>query len=203
MSASTARPLPAFLQPPVFLSASVPLIDRNRIYFDTADPIAIRDAAVALATAVLPTTGIVFGGHPAITPLISDVANRLSGQVIGRVILFQSSLFVSSLPQHPMIAGVITPSGATRDDSLRIMRTAMMTSYPQFMAGVFIGGMEGVRDEFLQFRSLHPQTLLLPVASAGAAAAMIFDQETPPGGWPDGLRDDIAYLSLFRRLLGL
>jgi hypothetical protein len=204
MSATMAQSLPTFPRPPVFLSASVPLIDRDPLYYNSADPIAIRDAVVALATAVLPATGIVFGGHPAITPLISAVASRLSGTVIGRVILFQSGWFVTSIPPHPMIEGVITPREATRADSLRTMRIAMLTSYPQFTAGVFIGGMEGVRDEFLQFRQFQPSAMLLPVASTGAAAALITVQELPPpGGWPPELRNDTRYLSVFRRLLGM
>lgn len=202
MSASVAPPV--FSRPPVFLSASVPLIDRHPSYFTTADPIAIRDAVTALATVVLPVTGIVFGGHPAITPLISAVATRLSN-VSGQIVLFQSGWFVSTMPSHPSIQHIIiTPREATREISLERMRSAMLTSYPQFTAGVFIGGMDGVEQEFDQFRALRPQAALLPVASTGAAAAIIMDSRPPPpGGWPPELSRDLHYLSLFRRLLRL
>jgi SLOG cluster3 family len=55
----------------IFLSASVPLPSRNPLYFDTADVIAIRDAVRALTMVVVEQhVQLVFGGHPAITPMI-------------------------------------------------------------------------------------------------------------------------------------
>ena len=54
----------------VFLSASIPLPDRDARYWQTADVIAIRDSIRALVSVVVPTGQIIFGGHPAITPLI-------------------------------------------------------------------------------------------------------------------------------------
>jgi hypothetical protein len=194
--------LPGFDGPPIFLSASVPLPDRHPQYFTSADPIAIRDAVIALATVVLPATGIVFGGHPAITPLISAVADRLA-QVRGRVVLFQSGWFVKTMPTHPGIQHiVIVPEAASRDQSLEDMRTVMITSYPQFGAGVFIGGMDGVEREFDMFQSLRRNTDVFPIASTGAAAELILrNRAAPAGGWAPGLASDLAYLSLFRRLL--
>lgn len=55
---------------PVFLSASIPDPARDKRYFGTGDTIAIRDAVIALVSVVLPRTKLVFGGHPAITPLV-------------------------------------------------------------------------------------------------------------------------------------
>ena len=55
----------------VFLSASVPLPDRNPRFMKMADVIAIRKSVKALVTEVIPKGVIVFGGHPAITPLIA------------------------------------------------------------------------------------------------------------------------------------
>jgi len=196
--------LPGLDRPPIFLSASVPLPDRHPQYFTTADPIAIRDAVIALATVVLPVTGIVFGGHPAITPLISAVADRLT-QVRGRVVLFQSGWFVKTMPAHPGIQHVeIVPEAPSLDQSLENMRAAMLTSYLQFGAGVFIGGMEGVEREYLMFRQGHPSADVFPIASTGAAAELIWRNQPPPSGaWSPGLADDLLYLSLFRRLLGM
>ena len=54
----------------IFLSASIPLADRDPKYFDTADNTAIRDAVIALARIVLPKAELVWGGHLSITPLI-------------------------------------------------------------------------------------------------------------------------------------
>src|SRR5688572_3148776 len=57
----------------IFLSASIPDPRRDEKYFSTADPSAIRDAVRALATIVIPHSHLVWGGHPAITPLIHQV----------------------------------------------------------------------------------------------------------------------------------
>jgi len=54
----------------IFLSASIPLVDRDPKYFNTADNTAIRDAVIALARIVLPKAELVWGGHPSITEVI-------------------------------------------------------------------------------------------------------------------------------------
>ena len=55
----------------VFLSASVPLPNRDASFFQTADVVAIREAIKALVLVLLEKNGdLVFGGHPAITPLV-------------------------------------------------------------------------------------------------------------------------------------
>ena len=41
----------------IFLSASIPLPERDEKYIGTADIIAIRDAVIALTTVVLPSIG--------------------------------------------------------------------------------------------------------------------------------------------------
>ena len=61
----------------IFLSASVPLPDRDPKYIETADIIAIRDAVIALVTVALPNHRIIWGGHPSITPLIYYVMDKL------------------------------------------------------------------------------------------------------------------------------
>jgi hypothetical protein len=67
----------------IFLSASVPLPSRHREYFDTADVIAIRDAVRALTIVVVEQHGqLVFGVHPAITPMIRRLKKPIV-QIIG------------------------------------------------------------------------------------------------------------------------
>lgn len=56
----------------IFLSASIPLPERDEKYIGTADIIAIRDAVIALTTVVLPHHRLIWGGHPSITPLIKQ-----------------------------------------------------------------------------------------------------------------------------------
>src|SRR5437870_659923 len=81
---------------PVFLSASIPDPRRHPRYIDTADVIAIRESVSALATVVLHQTTLVFGGHPAISPLVRLIAHGLDA--IDKVRIFQSRFFEDLIP---------------------------------------------------------------------------------------------------------
>lgn len=185
----------------VFLSASVPDPKRDPAYAETSDRIAIRDAVRALASVILPQGQLVWGGHPAITPLIRVVAEGIGITSGDRVLLYQSALFEGVMPQDNAAFErvVVTPAvEGNREQSLKAMRDAMLGEHA-FDAGVFIGGMHGVIDEFRLFRERHPRAVLLPIASTGAAARQIFNEEG--GQFPQELVSDLAYPSLFRRFL--
>ena len=77
----------------VFLSASVPLPNRDPEFLDTADVVAIREAVKALVGEVIPKGILVFGGHPAITPLLSLLLRGLGPEARRRIILYQSARF--------------------------------------------------------------------------------------------------------------
>ena len=78
------------------------------------------------------------------------------------------------------------------------MRNAMINNN-DFRVGIFIGGMEGVVSEYEQFKQRHPNALIIPVASTGAAAKIIYNSINPV---PDSrLLTDYAYMALFRDLL--
>ena len=81
----------------VFLSASVPLPERDRKYFDTANVFLIREAIKALIEVVLPVGRITFGGHPAITPLVSLYARHAEIDR-ERITIFQSKFFTELMP---------------------------------------------------------------------------------------------------------
>lgn len=184
----------------IFLSASIPSPDRDKKFYDSADVIAIRDAVKALATVVIPYTHLIWGGHPAITPLIRDVLQIMDADVKEHVTLYQSEFFRKNFPkENEDIEDVkLTKKCETRQDSLVLMRNEMIVGN-DFKAGIFIGGMEGVLDEYKLFRNSHRTALLLPVASTGAAAKIIFDELTPSGNIR--LKSDYAYMSLFRDLM--
>lgn len=55
-----------------------------------------------------------------------------------------------------------------RDKSLASMRREMLSG--PFHGAVFIGGMEGVVDEYALFTSLHPGAVVLPLYAPGGAA---------------------------------
>jgi hypothetical protein len=187
----------------IFLSASVPDRKRHEKYHATADVVAIRDAVRALVTVVLPQARLVWGGHPAITPLIRIVAQDLGITDADQVRLYQSAFFRDTMPADNAAfesVTIVSRVKANQEASLERMRQEMISS-ERFSAGVFIGGMEGVEIEYRMFCRMHPSAKALPVASTGAAALHIFDEE--PGRFPQELKYDYAYPSLFRRLLSI
>jgi hypothetical protein len=163
----------------------------------------IRDAVRALVCVVLPHARLVWGGHPAITPLVRVVAEDINITGEDRVRLFQSSYFKGRLPRDNATFESVTRvrgKNNDRDASLHAMREKMISS-EQFAAAVFIGGMEGVEDECRMFHAMHPNALVLPVASTGGAARMIYEKE--PGRFPPDVATNLAYPALFRRVLDL
>jgi hypothetical protein len=188
----------------LFLSASVPLPDRDPRYHDTADVIAIRDAVRALTTTVLPHAQLHWGGHPSITPLIKAVAQDVGLLGTTHVHLYQSEYFRPVMPEEndAFEQIVFVPAGTTRESSLEEMRRIMMTSV-KYDAAIFIGGMEGVEDEFKLFRSLYPDAPVYPVASTGAAARVLYERDRKSLDLPVSLSTDYAYASMFRDVLAI
>jgi len=189
--------------PRVFLSASVPLPSRNPIYFDTADVIAIRDAVRALTMVVVEQRAqLVFGGHPAITPMIRLQIAQTGAPVGDRVVMFQSRYFERSFPQDNSAFEHVELVDAVENDrpaSLQRMREAMLAK--PFIAGLFIGGMEGVEEEYAMFLNLQRSVPAFPVASTGAAAARLFDKNVVLQREHPELRDELSYLTLMRDLI--
>jgi hypothetical protein len=184
----------------IFLSASIPLPDRSPRYYRTADVIAIRDSIRALVQVVAPAGTLVFGGHPAITPLIRLLIREMNLDVRERVILYQSLFFQADfLPEVAEFEEVrlITSVPGSLDASLAAMRERMISDH-DFDAAVFIGGMEGVETEWNIFTRIHPRKLAFPIASTGGAALELFLEHSPENLQ---LIENLRYLSLFRKLL--
>ncbi len=182
----------------IFLSASVPLPERNSVYFDTADVFLIREAIRSLIEVIIPVGAITFGGHPAITPLVSLYLDN-TGYSKERVTIFQSEFFsrptgrkvldFADIRYTPSVYGEIAPS-------LTLMRQQMIGSQ-KFDAAVLIGGMEGIDEELKIFKQYHPTALILPVPSTGAAAQMVYYS----GNFPAEIEKEISFASMFRRHL--
>lgn len=187
----------------VFLSASIPDPRRHTRYFQTADVVCIREAVVALVREVLPRTWLVFGGHPAISPLVVLVAERL--QRLNEVKIYQSEFFRSEVPKESLAFPhlVWTPRQRDEDQSLRFMREQMLQDN-KFTAAVFIGGMEGVEKEHALFCRFHPQVPTYAVASTGGAALLLW-QQYPHGdaNLQGRLSKDCVYNDLFQDLVGI
>lgn len=186
----------------IFLSASVPDPIKDPKYYQTADVTAIREAVRALATYILPKTTLIWGGHPAITPMIRVVADNLGVKAQERVIMYQSLYFKDSFPiDNEAFAHIeLTPSFNTMNKSLTEMRKRMLTEHT-YLAGVFIGGMKGVEDEYKMFKKLQPSAQIYPISSTGGAAQIIFNKNCKE--LPIEFIDDYSYFSLFRKFLKL
>lgn len=185
----------------IFLSASIPLQERDPQYIETADIIAIRDAVIALTTVVLPRYRLIWGGHPSITPLIYHVMEKLKLNIQEHVILYQSRFFEKYFPKDNNKFKNIVLTDIIDDDrgcSLLHMRQRMLDDY-EFAAGIFIGGMEGVEEEYDMFIKKHHNAIILPIASTGAAARKIYDERFTDKN--ERLVKDYAYMSLFQKYL--
>ena len=195
----------------IFLSASIPLPERDSKYIDTADIIAIRDAVIALTTVVLPHHRLVWGGHPSITPLVYYVMKKLNLNIQEHVTIYQSKFFEKYFPEdnnkfnNVILTDVIDND---RDKSLLHMRERMLDEF-EFSAAVFIGGMEGIEGdkekgiegEYKMFIDRHPQALILPIASTGAATKIIYNNLLPEEQKNERFLKDYGYMSLFQKFL--
>jgi hypothetical protein len=184
----------------VFLSASVPLPNCLPRFLNTADVVGIREAIKAMVGEVLPEGTIVYGGHPAITPLMALLLRGLGTDSRGRITLYQSAYFAEHFVKENdefVELRMIRAMPRSKKRSLDLMRRRMIGDN-SFDVGVFIGGMEGSLEEYRLFKFFHPRASVWPIASTGAAARELFESIGRPR--PDLFLDEITYSTLFRRL---
>jgi hypothetical protein len=186
----------------IFLSAGIPDPLRGPEYAKTADTVAIAAAVSALVHVTLGRRLLVWGGQPAVTPMIWAVAEALELDYGAWVKLYQSSHFEDDFPgDNDRFRNVTYTEDVERDreKSLFLMRERMLTEHT-FRAAVFVGGMGGITAEFEMFRRLQPNAVAVPVASTGGAALMLTDRMP---GLDRDLTDDLDYIALFHRHLGV
>lgn len=161
----------------IFLSASVPKPGRGHFH-ENADPWLIQSAVRALVSVVLGRRHLVWGGHPAITPMVRVTADNLGVDVGRWVHLYQSAFFQNEFPEDNKFFPdtTVVEAGIDRDSSLEKMRRQMLDPARwNFQGAVFIGGMEGVFEELKIFQELHPTAVIVPVAAPGGAAKDIYE----------------------------
>ncbi|MFZ1427394.1 MAG: hypothetical protein WAS21_11535 [Geminicoccaceae bacterium] len=186
----------------IFLSASVPDPKRGPEYAKSADTVAITAAVAALVHVTLGRRPLIWGGHPAITPMIWVVAEYLGLDYSGWVKLYQTKHFEDEFPEdNKRFQNVIFTDDVEhdREKSLLAMRSQMLQEH-KFMAAVFIGGMGGIIDEFELFRQLQPNATMLPILSTGGA---VLELPKRLGAVSADLADDLDYIALFHRHLGI
>lgn len=186
----------------IFLSAGVPDPKLGPQYAKTADTVAITAAVSALVHVTLGRRLLVWGGQPAISPMIWVIAEGLGVEYGGWVKLYQSKHFIDEYPEDNQRFQNVTYTddvGHDRGDSLLLMRERMFADF-NFTAAVFIGGMDGIIQEFDLLQQLQPRTAVLPVISTGGAVLDVAHRLTDV---PPDLREDLDYVALFHRHLGV
>lgn len=159
----------------IFLSASVPDPKRAPDFAATSDSVLIGAAVSALVHVTLGRRPLIWGGHPAITPMVWTVAQDI-GVDYGRwVRLYQSAYFKDDFPEDNEHFQNVTYTENVENDrkkSLLHMRERMFSEHA-FSAAVFIGGMSGIVEEYDLFRQHQPHATVLPVVSTGGATLLI------------------------------
>jgi len=162
---------------PVFLSASVPILGRHG--YDTGEAYLIKEAVSALVEVVLGRRLLVWGGQPAITPMLWEAAMQYSVSYQNVVQLFQSRFFKGRYPQENIAFPNFVETDSVPNDqaqSLLKMRRIMLSAYP-YSAAVFIGGMEGLYEEYELFKQYNPNAVVVPIPSPGGVSRDLFRKE--------------------------
>lgn len=173
----------------IFISASFPSGERGR-QFEPYDAAGIADAVTALLRAVFVANGrVVSGGHPTITPLILLVAAEYGQHET--VDIYQSRWFDGAIPEETLRLekggyGRInwTEKGNSLNDSLTVLRQEMVEATRPVLAA-FIGGMEGLFEEWDIVGALLPECVRVPFGGTGGASADLARR----GPVPDALGD--------------
>lgn len=180
----------------IFLSASVPKQGRGD-FFDTANPFLIQFAVRELLTVALGRRQIVWGGHPAITPMVWAVCQDMGVEYANAVLLYQSLFFKNEYPEENLFFENAVYVDAVQNEleaSLLKMRSEMLSL--EYEAAVFIGGMEGIFEEYELFINLHPEAKILALGSPGGAARQL-------GNSIRKSNDRIDFASLFYETLDI
>ncbi|RWC10387.1 MAG: hypothetical protein EOS52_25075 [Mesorhizobium sp.] len=186
----------------IFLSASIPDPRRGLEYAETADTVAITSAVSSLIHVTLGRRLLVWGGHPAITPMIWEISDSLGLEYGAWVKLYQSTYFKDEFPEDNKRFQNVTYTDAVdkdRERSLSAMRERMFADHT-FSAAVFIGGMKGIIDEYELIHGMHPTAAIIPVMSTGGATLEVGRRL---GNVPHDLVDSLDYIALFHHHLGI
>jgi hypothetical protein len=205
--------------PAVVLAASYP----PRDYKSRADSHEIAAAVRALTGAIFQQGWtLVFGGHPAVSPLILMIAREFGQR--DRVAIYQSAYFQhhigpatraltsenfgkivftpnfeSEIP--PALQAPVDPTKCPK--SLEIMRRQMI-QHPGVVGLVLIGGDTGLRQELELFAEAHPQFPIVPIGAPGGIARELVGKMHAPGLQPD-LQKELAeshnYFTLSSKLV--
>lgn len=154
----------------VFLSASVP--SRNTEHYEVDVP-AVVSAVIAMVKMLSPYHRIVFGGHPEINPFVLKAAEAFG--TLENITIYQSEFFADKIPEEVKRFMRIEwtdvqkdkAGNPDRDNSLGYMRKSMLENASP-RAAVFIGGMDGVEDEYEKVKAENQRRRIQERAATGA-----------------------------------
>jgi hypothetical protein len=161
----------------VLLCSSFPSGERGKAV-SPYDVNAIADAVTAITRVILSANGrIVFGGHPTITPLVLLIASTTNKY--GSVDVYQSEWFASQITPETHRLGELgygkihwTKREHSLDKSLTTLRKVMLKeSNP--VGAIFVGGMDGLYEEYKLFREEYPERPCIPIRGPGGAASRL------------------------------
>lgn len=183
----------------IFLSASIPIPGRE--FYGTEDVVAIREAVMAFTKVCMEKhLPFYFGGHPAITPLVWEVAkDYLHEEFKTLVHIYQSSWFLGNTPKEVEFYNNVVWTEAKDSilESIEFMRNQMFRENKTTIA-VFIGGMKGIMDEYDLITKYYSDVKILPIATTGAASEKLYKDL---GLNNSDLCDNYSYVSIFRKYL--
>lgn len=167
----------------IFISASY--VDDSQLGeggYKSIDRIALKRSIQALVYcySIFYTEGyIIFGGHPSINLFIYTIARSLS--ITSRVKIYQSEFFDGSIPSDAYLfrdtggqdcfckIPVNKQQPNNRAAALLDMRKAMLKDCDNYVAAFFMGGKQGVEEEYALFRG--QETIpLIPLKVTGGAS---------------------------------
>jgi hypothetical protein len=171
----------------LFLSASVPDEKQPRFLEWGVQSVVIKNSVTALRRLCLEhRTKLILGGHPSILELIAPVALEKVGSEASAeplIYVYQSEAFRGQQPgeietlSRAGVAHIVWTPAVADDDarfsrSLALMRQQMIRDQaPEAM--VCIGGMQGVLDEFEEFKRQFPERRAFVLPGTGGAASLL------------------------------
>lgn len=175
----------------IFLSAGIPMKD------DDIDRISIRDAILNLCDfASRENMQIVHGGHPAITSLLSAMA-QVNEDLRKNILIYQASVFSDDWEKYIKHLNMSVLFGKmSHEEALEEIRLSMLERH-KYQAGVFVCGGEGVRVEYNLFKNLHPDAVVIPLGSTGGVAKELYDNLE--NAWD--INKEYNYMALYKDLI--
>lgn len=180
----------------VLLSASHPYGERAKAVRPYSHE-EIDLAASAVVESVLQRSDIIlrFGAHPSITPLVLSIANSVTGNPEGGIELVYSEFFAEkytdAMRRLAESEGVNAyETSATHDPDPGVARRASLTTMrseltkPPLDAVFFIGGMNGIVDEFVEAARQHPSAQFFAFTAPGGQAARLAQTTVGAGRGP-------------------